>query len=67
MLAGVGIEEHWANIPEAIKTRISTRLFIYPKASAMIELVLATTIQPVTIDEAQPVYVRNQASYDKKI
>ncbi|EHL30304.1 tRNA (adenosine(37)-N6)-threonylcarbamoyltransferase complex dimerization subunit type 1 TsaB [Legionella drancourtii] len=67
ILAGAGIEEYWADFPEAIKSQISIQLPIYPSAVAMIELARVTGIQPVSVADAQPVYVRNQVTYDKKL
>lgn len=66
ILAGAGIEEYWADFPEQLKAQISTQLSVYPSAVAMIELVRACAIQPVSVADAQPVYVRNQVTYDKK-
>jgi tRNA threonylcarbamoyladenosine biosynthesis protein TsaB len=66
LLAGVGIEEYWEDIPEAIEAQMSTRFDVYPNAAAMIELVQATSLPPVSVADAQPVYVRNQVTYDKK-
>lgn len=66
ILAGAGIEEYWADFPEQLKAQISTQLSVYPSAVAMIELVRACGIQPVSVADAQPVYVRNQVTYDKK-
>ena len=33
---------------------------MFPQASAMIDLVLAKKLSPVSVEQAQPIYVRNQ-------
>jgi len=63
VLAGVGIDEYWPDFPETIKAQVSTRITVYPSAAAMIQLVQAIDIKPVSAAEAQPVYVRNKVTY----
>ncbi|MFT4059932.1 MAG: tRNA (adenosine(37)-N6)-threonylcarbamoyltransferase complex dimerization subunit type 1 TsaB [Legionella sp.] len=65
LLAGIGSEEYWADFPETLKAQITTRIEVYPNAAAMIELMQATSIQAVSVEEAKPVYVRNQVTYNK--
>lgn len=62
VLAGVGIEEYWANFPEAVKAQVSTKLTVYPSAAAMIELARSTAIPAISVAKAQPVYVRNKVT-----
>jgi tRNA threonylcarbamoyladenosine biosynthesis protein TsaB len=62
VLAGIGIETYWPNIPELIKEKTIHQLPIYPNAAAMIEMVCAIGISPVSVAQAQPVYVRNQVT-----
>ncbi len=62
VLAGVGIETYWADFPEHIKSRVNTKLTLYPNAAAMIQLAQAAAIKSVLVEEAQPVYVRNQVT-----
>ncbi|MFJ1268065.1 tRNA (adenosine(37)-N6)-threonylcarbamoyltransferase complex dimerization subunit type 1 TsaB [Legionella lytica] len=65
VLAGAGIDEYWADFPDALKAQVSNRLTVYPNAAAMIELVLAKNLPAIGVADAQPVYVRNQVTYDK--
>lgn len=62
VLAGVGIDVYWAGFPEQIKSKISSKLTIYPNAAAMIRLAQRAVIKPVSVAEAQPLYVRNQVT-----
>jgi tRNA threonylcarbamoyladenosine biosynthesis protein TsaB len=62
ILAGVGIDEYWSDFPEAIKSQITVKVTLYPKAAAMIQLAQHAAIKPVSIAQAQPVYVRNQVT-----
>lgn len=62
VLAGVGIDAYWADFPEHLKSQVSTRLPLYPNAAAMIRLALRAKIQPISVTEAQPLYVRNQVT-----
>lgn len=62
ILAGVGIEEYWADFPDALKSQISEKINLYPNAAAMIRLALHADIKPVSVADAQPVYVRNQVT-----
>ncbi len=65
ILAGIGVEEYWMNFPDDIKEQVSTRLTIGPNATAMIQLAMALEIQPISVAEAQPIYVRNKVTYDQ--
>ena len=62
LLAGVGIDGYWADFPEQIKSQISTQVTLYPKAAAMIRLAQCAAIKPVSVAQAQPVYVRNKVT-----
>lgn len=65
VLAGVGIDEYWADFPEALKAQVSNRLTVYPNAATMIELARAKNLPAIAVADAQPLYVRNQVTYDK--
>ncbi len=62
ILAGVGIDLYWPDFTDAIKTQVVNKLTIYPHAAAMIQLAQKAQIQPVSVAQAQPVYVRNQVT-----
>lgn len=62
LLAGVGIDEYWSDFPDGIKEQITAKVTLYPKAAAMIHLARHAVIKPVSIAQAQPVYVRNQVT-----
>ncbi|WP_133135637.1 tRNA (adenosine(37)-N6)-threonylcarbamoyltransferase complex dimerization subunit type 1 TsaB [Legionella rowbothamii] len=65
VLAGVGIDEYWADFSDTLKAQVSNRLSVYPNAAAMIELARAKNLPAIHVADAQPVYVRNQVTYDK--
>lgn len=65
VLAGVGIDEYWEYFPERIKVQAHARLTVYPEAAAMIQLARTTEITSISVADAQPIYVRNQVTYDK--
>jgi tRNA threonylcarbamoyladenosine biosynthesis protein TsaB len=60
ILAGLGYESYLSQISQGLQARIRNHYIIYPKAEAMIRLVLTGTIKPVSASEALPVYIRNQ-------
>lgn len=62
VLAGVGIDNYWAEFSADFKTGIATRLNLFPNAAAMIRLSQHAGIKSVAVDEAQPVYVRNHVT-----
>jgi len=62
VIAGVGIDEYWADFSEQNKAQISTKMNLYPNAVAMIKLAQHAAIEPVPAAQAQPVYVRNQVT-----
>lgn len=62
LLAGVGIELYWSMFPETIKSKVYKQLAVFPDAADMIRLSLEAQIKPVSVSEAQPVYVRNQVT-----
>jgi tRNA threonylcarbamoyladenosine biosynthesis protein TsaB len=60
ILAGVGYESYLPQFSPALQKRSYKMLSIYPKAEAMIRLVLTGNIAAVSAADALPVYVRNQ-------
>lgn len=62
VLAGVGIDGYWSDFPAQVKSQINDKLLQYPNAAAMIGLAQVAAIQPVSVAEAQPIYVRNQVT-----
>lgn len=62
VLAGSGIDLYWDGFSDELKSQISARLDLFPNAGAMIRLVQHSKIKPVSVAEAQPVYVRNQVT-----
>ncbi|PJE10890.1 tRNA (adenosine(37)-N6)-threonylcarbamoyltransferase complex dimerization subunit type 1 TsaB [Legionella sp.] len=60
ILAGVGYESYLPQFSPAIQKRMDKMLTIYPKAEAMIRLVLTGKIDAVSAADALPVYIRNQ-------
>lgn len=62
VIAGVGIDLYWPEFPDGLKSLINSPLCLYPNAADMIRLVQHTDIKPVSVAQAQPVYVRNQVT-----
>ncbi|ARG98035.1 tRNA (adenosine(37)-N6)-threonylcarbamoyltransferase complex dimerization subunit type 1 TsaB [Legionella micdadei] len=62
ILAGVGYEPYLSQFSPAIQKNIEQHCITYPKAEAMIRVVLTKKIQAVSAAEALPVYVRNQVT-----
>lgn len=62
ILAGHGIDLYWASFPKELKQRIRDHYRVVPAAAAMISLAIQAKIHPVSVKEAQPVYVRNQVT-----
>lgn len=60
ILAGVGYETYLPQFTAALKARISQSFTIYPKAEAMLRLVLRGEIKTVSAMNALPRYIRNQ-------
>ncbi|KTD32865.1 O-sialoglycoprotein endopeptidase [Legionella nautarum] len=60
ILAGVGYESYLSQFSPAMQKRCYKMLTIFPKAEAMIRLVLTGKIEAVSAADALPVYVRNQ-------
>lgn len=61
VLAGVGWENYYEDMPRKIKEQIYARKVVYPKASAMIDLAEKNG-QRISILEAAPVYIRNKVT-----
>lgn len=62
ILAGLGFEPYLQQFALELQARISSSFIIYPKAEAMIRLVLTGAIKPVSAAEALPIYIRNQVT-----
>jgi len=62
VLAGYGIDLYWDEFPKQVQSQISERLNINPSAAIMIQLAERAAIQPISVAEANPLYVRNQVT-----
>ncbi|WP_028387747.1 tRNA (adenosine(37)-N6)-threonylcarbamoyltransferase complex dimerization subunit type 1 TsaB [Legionella fairfieldensis] len=60
VVAGVGYESYLPGLSSAVHSRMINHFTIYPRAQAMLRLVLANKIKPVSAIDASPVYIRNQ-------
>ncbi|MDI9818134.1 MULTISPECIES: tRNA (adenosine(37)-N6)-threonylcarbamoyltransferase complex dimerization subunit type 1 TsaB [unclassified Legionella] len=60
ILAGVGFEPYYNQLPLAVQARIIKQCTIYPHAQTMIRMALAGQLTELTPAEALPVYIRNQ-------
>jgi tRNA threonylcarbamoyladenosine biosynthesis protein TsaB len=65
IVAGTGLEIYAEQFPDGLKAQLMAQRNVYPQASAMIRLVRRGLVQPVNVDEALPVYVR-ELHYSKK-
>ena len=65
ILAGVGFELYIAQLPQEIQAKIVKQCTVFPKATAMIQLVQGGHGTAVSAEEALPVYVRNQVTHGK--
>lgn len=62
ILAGVGVGQYGAQLPEALKQRIIAQYPLIPNAQSMIKLVQSGQFEPVSAAQAEPVYIRNQVT-----
>ncbi|MDI1352087.1 MAG: tRNA (adenosine(37)-N6)-threonylcarbamoyltransferase complex dimerization subunit type 1 TsaB [bacterium] len=62
MLAGVGMDLYWPDFSHAIKSQVIIKTEVFPTASAMISLAINSDIQQVSVEKAEPIYVRNQVT-----
>lgn len=62
ILAGVWNDTYWGNLQDSLKRKIQHQKPLYPHAADMIKLALHAAIKPVSIADAQPVYIRNQVT-----
>lgn len=62
LIAGVGLDEYWENIPEQIKSHCKAKYTVYPDAAAMIQLAQETQMPKISAAQAQPIYIRNQVT-----
>ena len=60
IIAGVNFEEYLSALPAAIQRQCIKQQVVFPDARAMMRLVRAGRISPVSAGEALPVYVRNK-------
>jgi hypothetical protein len=56
----VGVDTYRGQFSQSVEGLVTHQHLIYPEARAMIRLVLRGVIQPVSQEEALPVYVRDQ-------
>ena len=62
LLAGVGWQPYQTQFPMTLSTRISQSVVLYPCAETMLAMVNTGKISPVTVNDALPVYIRNQVT-----
>lgn len=62
ILAGVGIETYWAHFSQKLKNSVQKKLNLFPQAAAMISLVQHQKLKPISLSQAQPIYVRNKVT-----
>ena len=62
ILAGVGFESYTALFSPQVSAKIYKSHVIYPHAKTMLRLVQSGSIEAVSAENAQPIYVRNQVT-----
>ena len=62
IIAGVGWESYAEGLPLLLQKRVRAYYPQHPSASDLLALVDTGTITPVSVAEAQPVYIRNQVT-----
>lgn len=62
ILAGVGFEAYFNELPAKIQARVVKKYTLFPHARAMLRLVREGLILPTSAAEALPIYVRNQVT-----
>lgn len=62
ILAGVGIDAYWADIPMQIRALVREKRNISPCAAAMLAWAQHTNAPMVSAAQAEPVYIRNQVT-----
>lgn len=60
VLAGCGLEPYIEALPVATRRQVVATKVVNPRADTMIKLVETGCVQPVTANQAKPMYVRNQ-------
>lgn len=60
ILAGVGYETYLQQFSKSLQKKITHHSVIYPKAEAMIRVVMRGAIETISAADALPVYIRNQ-------
>lgn len=63
LVAGFNYEPYLQQLSSSIREKVNHYLPIYPKAEAMIRLVLSGAVKRVSAADALPVYVRNQITH----
>lgn len=63
ILAGVGFDGYLAKLPEIIQQQCMQQREVYPDARAMIRIVAAGRVSPMSVGDVLPVYVRNQVTH----
>ena len=62
VLAGAAFQPYIDVLPDAVRADMVDSYELYPRADAMIECVQAGDIQAVSVDNAAPMYVRQQVT-----
>lgn len=61
-LAGVGADLYWDAFTPEVKSQISDKITVNPSAAAMIQFAQFFGQKPISVAQAQPVYVRNKVT-----
>jgi tRNA threonylcarbamoyladenosine biosynthesis protein TsaB len=62
IMAGVGIDIYWNEFSDSLKNKVIEKLSIFPQAASMINLAEHLSLEEISVDKAQPVYIRNQVT-----
>ena len=66
VVAGMGYEHYIEALPLAVKKHIIQYNPVFPHAKALIQIALTGKINPVSAEQALPIYIRNQVTQGEK-
>lgn len=67
VLAGLGFEPYIDELPEVLRQKIIKQVEIIPRADTMIKIVQTGCVEPVSAENAVPMYIRNQVVQEAQV
>ncbi|KTD82493.1 O-sialoglycoprotein endopeptidase [Legionella waltersii] len=62
VIAGVGIDLYWNEFSDHLRNKVIEKLTVFPQATSMISLAEHLSLEEISVDKAQPTYIRNQVT-----